>query len=48
MYVFTQRLFAVPYQWARLARIVCAAAALVGAGEAVAVDDGAVRGPLVA
>jgi O-antigen/teichoic acid export membrane protein len=33
MYVFTQRLFAVPYEWARLARIVFASAALVGLGE---------------
>ncbi len=33
MYVFTQRLFPVPYEWGRLARIVLAAAALVGVGE---------------
>ena len=33
MYVFTQRLFPVPYEWGRLARIVLAAAALVGLGE---------------
>jgi O-antigen/teichoic acid export membrane protein len=33
MYVFTQRLFAVPYEWGRLARLVLASAALVGAGE---------------
>ena len=33
MYVFTQRLFPVPYQWARLARVVAVAAILVGAGE---------------
>ena len=33
MYVFTQRLFPVPYQWARLARVVLISAALVGAGE---------------
>lgn len=33
MYFFTQRLFPVPYQWARLAKVALAAAALVGAGE---------------
>jgi O-antigen/teichoic acid export membrane protein len=33
MYVFTQRLFPVPYQWGRLARVVLTAAALVGLGE---------------
>src|SRR6185503_12478314 len=33
MYVFTQRLFPVPYQWGRLARVVLTTAALVGAGE---------------
>jgi O-antigen/teichoic acid export membrane protein len=33
MYAFTQRLFAVPYEWARLARIVAASAVLVGLGE---------------
>jgi O-antigen/teichoic acid export membrane protein len=33
MYVFTQRLFPVPYQWGRLARVVLTAAILVGAGE---------------
>jgi O-antigen/teichoic acid export membrane protein len=33
MYVFTQRLFPVPYQWGRLARVVLAAAVLVGLGE---------------
>ena len=35
MYVFTQRLFPVPYEWGRLARIVAASAALVGLGELV-------------
>jgi O-antigen/teichoic acid export membrane protein len=35
MYVFTQRLFPVPYEWGRLARILFAAAALVGVGELV-------------
>jgi O-antigen/teichoic acid export membrane protein len=33
MYVFTQRLFHVPYQWGRLARVVLTAAALIGAAE---------------
>jgi O-antigen/teichoic acid export membrane protein len=33
MYGFTQRLFPVPYQWSRLARVVLASAALVGLGE---------------
>src|SRR3954452_4998548 len=33
MYVFTQRLFPVPYQWGRQARVVLTAAVLVGAGE---------------
>jgi O-antigen/teichoic acid export membrane protein len=33
MYVFTQRLFPVPYEWGRLARIVLVSAALVGIGE---------------
>jgi O-antigen/teichoic acid export membrane protein len=35
MYGFTQRLFPVPYEWGRLARILFAAAALVGVGELV-------------
>jgi O-antigen/teichoic acid export membrane protein len=33
MYWFTQRLFPVPYEWGRLARVLFAAAALVGLGE---------------
>jgi O-antigen/teichoic acid export membrane protein len=33
MYAFTQRLFPVPYQWGRLARVVLTSAVLVGAGE---------------
>jgi O-antigen/teichoic acid export membrane protein len=41
MYVFTQRLFPVPYQWARLARVVLTAAALVGAGELLMPTSGA-------
>jgi O-antigen/teichoic acid export membrane protein len=35
MYAFTQRLFPVPYEWARLALVAGLAAALVGAGEAL-------------
>jgi len=34
MYGFTQRLFPVPYQWGRLARIALVSAVLVGVGEA--------------
>jgi O-antigen/teichoic acid export membrane protein len=41
MYVFTQRLFPVPYQWGRLARVVLAAAVLVGLGELVMPTSGA-------
>jgi O-antigen/teichoic acid export membrane protein len=33
MYAFTQRLFAVPYEWGRLARVALVSAALVGLGE---------------
>ena len=33
MYGFTQRLFPVPYEWARLSRVVLISAALVGLGE---------------
>ena len=40
MYVFTQRLFPVPYQWARLARVVLAGAVLVGLGELVMPTSG--------
>jgi O-antigen/teichoic acid export membrane protein len=40
MYVFTQRLFPVPYQWGRLARILLASAALVGLGELLLPTDG--------
>jgi O-antigen/teichoic acid export membrane protein len=35
MYVFTQRLFPVPYEWGRLALVVLSAAVLVGTGEAL-------------
>lgn len=52
MYVFTQRLFPVPYQWGRLARVVIAAAVLVGVGEALVPTSGLVgfllRGALFA
>ncbi len=40
MYVFTQRLFPVPYQWGRLARIVLVTSALVGLGELLLPTDG--------
>ena len=41
MYVFTQRLFPVPYQWGRLARIVLTSAVLVGLGELLMPGEGA-------
>ena len=41
MYVFTQRLFPVPYEWGRLARIVLVSAALVGLGELLMPTAGA-------
>jgi O-antigen/teichoic acid export membrane protein len=40
MYVLTQRLFPVPYEWGRLARVVLASAALVGLGELLLPTDG--------
>ena len=40
MYLFTQRLFPVPYEWRRLALIVLSAAALIGAGEALLPTSG--------
>ena len=40
MYVFTQRLFPVPYQWGRLARVLLVSAALVGLGELLLPTDG--------
>ena len=40
MYVFTQRLFHVPYEWRRLGLVLVAAAALVAVGEAVLPTDG--------
>jgi len=41
MYVFTQRLFPVPYQWGRLLRVVLTSAALVAAGELLMPTSGA-------
>jgi O-antigen/teichoic acid export membrane protein len=40
MYGFTQRLFPVPYEWARLARVVLVSAALVGLGELLVPTEG--------
>jgi O-antigen/teichoic acid export membrane protein len=40
MYVFTQRLFPVPYEWGRLARVLLVSAALVGLGELLLPTDG--------
>jgi O-antigen/teichoic acid export membrane protein len=40
MYVFTQRLFRVPYEWGRLAQALVLAAALVAAGELLLPTDG--------
>jgi O-antigen/teichoic acid export membrane protein len=40
MYGFTQRLFPVPYEWGRLARIVIVTAALVALGELLLPTDG--------
>lgn len=42
MYVFTQRLFPVPYEWGRLLRVVLTVAALVGLAELVTPTEGAV------
>jgi O-antigen/teichoic acid export membrane protein len=41
MYVFTQRLFPVPYEWGRLLRVVLTVAALVGLAELLAPTEGA-------
>lgn len=41
MYGFTQRLFPVPYEWARLIRVVAVSAILVAAGELLLPTDGA-------
>jgi len=40
MYVFTQRLFPVPYEWSRLTRIVLVSSAMVGLGELLLPTDG--------
>ncbi len=40
MYVFTQRLFPVPYQWGRLARVLFVSAILVGLGELLLPTEG--------
>ena len=40
MYAFTQRLFPVPYQWGRLARVVMTVAVLVGIAELLVPTDG--------
>jgi hypothetical protein len=41
MYVFTQRLFPVPYEWGRLLRVVLTVAALVGLAELLVPTEGA-------
>jgi O-antigen/teichoic acid export membrane protein len=41
MYVFTQRLFPVPYEWGRLLRVTLTVAALVGVGELLVPTSGA-------
>ncbi|HEY6144920.1 MAG TPA: oligosaccharide flippase family protein [Solirubrobacterales bacterium] len=52
MYVFTQRLFPVPYEWGRLLRVVLAVAAIVGVAELLVPTEGAdgllLRGALLA
>ena len=40
MYVFTQRLFPVPYQWIRLAKVLVLTAVLISIGEVFTPDDG--------
>jgi O-antigen/teichoic acid export membrane protein len=42
MYVFTQRLFPVPYEWGRLLRVVFTVAAIVGIAELFTPTEGAV------
>jgi hypothetical protein len=41
MYVFTQRLFPVPYEWGRLLRVTLTVAALVGIAELLVPTSGA-------
>ena len=40
MYVFTQRLFPVPYEWGRLAKAILSTAAIIALGTALVPDDG--------
>ena len=40
MYGFTQRLFPVPYEWGRLARVLAVSAAIVGLGELLLPTEG--------
>ena len=40
MYVFTQRLFPVPYEWPRLARVLLVSALLIGLGELAVPTEG--------
>ena len=40
MYVFTQRLFPVPYEWGRLAKAIGASAVVIAAGLTLTPDDG--------
>ena len=40
MYVLTQRLFPVPYEWGRLALLVAVTAAVVAGGELLLPTDG--------
>ncbi len=40
MYVFTQRLFPVPYEWLRLLKVVGASAVLIAIGEVLVPNDG--------
>ena len=40
MYVFTQRLFQVPYEWGRLAKAIGASAVVIAAGLTLTPDDG--------
>jgi O-antigen/teichoic acid export membrane protein len=41
MYAFTQRLFPVPYEWGRLARVILTVSAIVGLAELLLPTDGA-------
>lgn len=40
MYLFTQRLFPVPYEWLRLARVLLVATGLIAVGEVLVPDEG--------